>query len=354
MRILFDARSVRTPSGLYVFQGLAAAWCDNARVSAVFAAIPEGFDSSRVPRGVEPVRHESASWLRHVGTVLPRIADRVQADIIFSPNASPPRDERSVMFFQDLYHFRPRVSKEERRVRAWVGRTTRASWRAVAAPAALLGVAVSTEVLAHVRRRVRVRSVLIPNGVDVHDHRWTGDADEVVVMGGIGSRKDEGVAIRAWARAPAHARDGLRLHVIGVEPATRRDTLAALAASLGVAGSTTVTGLLQRAEFLETVARSRLAISCSRLEAFGLPVAEALALGAPLLCTDIPAHRELMRRAAAGWHFAPHDAIDLSRRIAATLEGSGPPRMAPAPDAWSWRVRADEHLDAYDRARMPN
>lgn len=350
MRILFDARSVRTPSGLYVFQGLATAWCDNSRVSRVFAAIPEGFDSARVPRGVEPVRHESASWLRHVGTVLPRLADRVQADIIFSPNASPPRDERSVLFFQDLFHFRPRMSKGER-VRGWVGRTTRASWRAVAAPAALLGVAVSTEVLSHVRRRVRVHSVLIPNGVDVHDHRWVGDQPEVVIMGGIGARKDEGVAIRAWGRLPATARAGIRLHLIGVEPGTRRLTLEELANSLGVAESTTITGQLNRDTFLEIVARSRIAVSCSRLEAFGLPVAEALALGAPLICSDIPAHRELMRRAGAGSHFAPHDNVDLSRLIGSALEGAGPPRMTPAPEAWTWRVRANEHLDAYQSAR---
>lgn len=353
MRILFDARSVRTPSGLYVFQGLATAWCDNPRVSGVFAAIPEGFDSSRVPPGVEPVRHASASWLRHVGTVLPRLADRVQADIIFSPNASPPRDERSVLYFQDLFHFRSRVSKGKR-VREWVGRTSRASWRAVAAPAALLGVAVSAEVLAHVRRRVRVRSVLIPNGVDVHDHRWVGDQSEVVVMGGIGSRKDEGVAIRAWARLPARTRAGVRLRVIGVEPETRRATLATLADSLGVAESTSVTGRLSRDAFLEIVARSRVAVSCSRLEAFGLPVAEALALGAPLICSDIPAHRELMRRAGAGSHFVPHDSIDLSRRIASALEGAVPARMTPAPEAWTWRVRADEHLDAYQNARLSN
>lgn len=353
MRILFDARSVRTPSGLYVFQGLATAWCENPRVSHVYAAIPAEFDTTRVPIGVEPLRHETTSWLRHVGTVLPRLADRVQADIIFSPNASPPRDERSVLFFQDLFHFRPRVSKGDR-VRGWVGRTTRASWRAVAAPAALLGVAVSAEVLEHVRRRVRVRSVLIPNGVDIHDHRWIGDKPEVVVMGGIGSRKDEGVAIRAWTRVPPRTRAGLRLHLIGVEPATRRATLETLAASLGVADSTTITGELDRDAFLEIVARSRVAISCSRLEAFGLPVAEALALGAPLICSDIPAHRELMHRAAAGSHFAPHDNIDLSRLLASALEGAGPPRMMAAPKAWTWRVRADEHLDAYQAALLPN
>jgi len=257
------------------------------------------------------------------------------------------------MFFQDLYHFRPRVSKEER-VRGWVGRTTRASWRAVAAPVALLGVAVSTELLAHVRRRVRVPTVLIPNGVDVGDHRWMGDRPEIVVMGGIGSRKDEGLAIRAWAQVPTRLRATLRLHIVGVEPCARRDALESLAMSLDVADSTAISGQMHRDQFLDVVAHGKLAISCSRVEAFGLPVAEALALGAPLLCTDIPAHHELTRRAAAGWHFVPHDATDLSHRIEVALENGGPPRMSPAPLSWTWRVRAQEHLDAYDRARVAN
>lgn len=350
MRILFDARSVRTPSGLYVFQGLAAAWCENARVSQVFAAIPEGFDPAGIPNGVEPVRHESASWLRHVGSLLPRMADRLNVDIIFSPNASPPRDGRSVLFFQDLYHFRPRAAKGER-IRGWVGRTTRASWRAVAAPAALLGVAVSTEVLHQVRRRVRIRSVLIPNGVDVHEHRWVGDRPEIVVTGGIGVRKDEGTAIRAWARLAKTKRRDLRLRVIGVEPSARRQALEQLAASLGVSDTVTVSGQLSRDAFLEIVARARATVSCSRLEAFGLPVAEALALGAPLICTEIPAHRELLERAGAGWSFALHDAVDLARFLARVLDGDRPPRMAAPPAEWTWRVRAQEHLDAYDRAR---
>lgn len=353
MRILFDARSVRTPSGLYVFQGLATAWCENPRVAGVFAAIPDGFDLAGVPAGVEPVRHESASWLRHVGTVLPRIADRLNVDIIFSPNASPPRDRRSVLFFQDLYHFRPRVAKGDR-IRGWVGRTTRASWRAVAAPSALLGVAVSTEVLHQVRRRVRVRSVLIPNGVDVHGYRWIGDRPEVVVAGGIGMRKDEGTAIRAWARLAPSARRDLHLRIIGAEPPPRRQVLEELAASLGVSETVTVMGELSRDAFLEIVARARVVMSCSRLEAFGLPVAEALALGAPLICTDIPAHRELLQRADAGWYFAPHDAVDLSRRLAKALDGEGPRRMAAPPTEWTWRVRAGEHLDAYRRASESN
>jgi len=48
----------------------------------------------------------------------------------------------------------------------------------------------------------------------------------------------------------------------------------------------------------------------------------------------------------------PHESIDLSQRIQSVLEGVGPPRIAPGPAAGTWRVRANEHLDAYKEARL--
>lgn len=349
MRILYDARSVRTPAGVYVFRGLAEAWRDDPRVEGVYAGVPRQFDHSVLPHGVEPVTIDSPGWLRHVRRDLPAAADRIAADIIFCPNAIAPRDARSVLYFQDLFHFRPRVARRAKLI-GIADRTVRAAWRAVSASSCRLAVAVSTEILGEIRKRVRVRSVMIPNGVDVGGARWVGDGDYVLVMGGIGPRKDEATALRAWARVPRSARDGLVMHLIGVEPAIRRDRLAALARSLSIADSVRIRGGVPRDVFLESAARARLTISCSRLEAFGLPVAEALAMGAPLVCSDIPAHRELLERAGAGATFAPRDTDDLARRICAALAGDGPRRLSAPPDGWAWRDRAREHLDAYEVA----
>ena len=78
----------------------------------------------------------------------------------------------------------------------------------------MLGIAVSGELLVHVRRRVRVRNVLIPKA-SMYDHRWVADRAAIVVMGGIGSSIElscrivsaiDGVGPRA---VPRHPRAGL-------------------------------------------------------------------------------------------------------------------------------------------------
>ena len=346
MRILFDARSVRTPAGAYVFRGLSTGWLNDARVSAVLAAVPPGFERDLLPDGVEPIRAPESGWLQHIRMELPRIADGARADIIFVPNGLPPNDARVVIYFQDLYHFRLLISPGKS-LRARASNVARAIWRSRAAAGCRLAVPVSTDIHREVVRRLHIPIVMIPNGVEVGAARWTGGSDRVVVMGGRGKRKGEEIAIRAWARLDPSARSGLRLDVIGVEPAGRRDDLRALAVHLGVGGSVVVDGTMPRDAYLERVALGRLAVSCSRLEAFGLPVAEALVMGAPVLASDLPSHRELVARAGAGDTFASGNAEALAARLASALGGALPERLSGSPFGWSWRERARQHVEAY-------
>ena len=349
MRILYDARSVRTSAGRYVLAGLTTSWRDDRRVGEVLAALPPEFDPAALPAGVTPLGAPGGSWLAHVRRELPALADCARADVIFSPNGFPPRDPRAVIYFQDLYHFRILPSREVS-ARERAGNVVRALWLARAAPACMLAVPVSSEMRCEVERRVRIPTVTIPNGVDVGDARWTGGDDRVCVMGGGGVRKGEAMAVRAWARVShTPAARATTLDVIGVEPAARREALRELAAGLGVADRLSVAGALPRARVLERVATARLAVSCSTLEAFGLPVAEALALGAPLLCSDIPSHAELVARAGAGAMFSTGDPDSLADRMLAALDGAVPPRLLAPPVEWSWAARASEHLDAYER-----
>jgi glycosyltransferase involved in cell wall biosynthesis len=346
VRILFDARSVRTPAGAYVFRGLTTGWLNDHRVSAVLAAIPPGFARELLPEGVEPVPAPDGGWVRHLRTVLPHMADAVRADIIFVPNGLPPSDSRAVIYFQDIYHFRL-LQSPGKSLAARASNVARAVWRARAAPACRLAVPVSTDIHREVVRRLHIPIVMIPNGVDTGAARWSGDGERVIVMGGRGRRKGEDVAVRAWSKVPVSARMGRRLEVIGVEPAPRRNELQALGERLGVQGELSIEGSMPRDCYLERIARGALAISCSRLEAFGLPVAEALVLGAPVLASDLPSHRELIARGGAGDTFPSGNADALAARLTSALNGQLPDRLRSSPFGWSWRERARQHIDAY-------
>jgi glycosyltransferase involved in cell wall biosynthesis len=346
MRILFDARSVRTPAGTYVFQGLTQGWRSEDRVSAVLAAVSPDFDPADLPDGVEPISISNGSWLHHLTVELPRAADRARADILFVPNGLPPRDSRSVIYFQDLHQFTA-LTAPGLPLRSRAVELARGAWRRHSAPVCRLAIPVSSDIHHQVVRRLPIPVTMIPNGVDVGGARWTGGADRVVVMGGHGARKGEDVALRAWANLPLNARRGLQLDIIGAEPSERRRELLEMTERLRIANAVSIAGAMPRYEFLERVASSMLALSCSRLEAFGLPVAEALAMGAPLLASDLPSHRELVARAGAGALFTAGDAGSLAKELATALQGRMPARLMNLPLGWSWRERARQHVDAY-------
>lgn len=347
MRILFDARSVRTPAGFEVFRGLTRAWLEDYRVQEVIAAVPRHWRYGQDPSAVRYVALEGGNWIRHLRHELPGIALRCRADVIFSPNALAPRDPRAVCYYQDIHHFRnpadrrwaPRLSAQ---------RLCRRAWRLYASRRPLrLGIAVSEDIGVEARRLSPTPIRVIPNGVDVGDFAWSPETDAVFVMGGIGDRKGEDVAVRAWATLPREVRGATRLLVGGVEPGRRRARLRTLADQLGLGASVMISGLMPREEYLRNISSSRLALSCSSLESFGLPVAEALVIGAPALFTALPSHEELRVRAGAGASYPVGDAGALSRLLIAALEGSPPPRAAVARSEWSWSRRGAQHVDAY-------
>jgi glycosyltransferase involved in cell wall biosynthesis len=94
------------------------------------------------------------------------------------------------------------------------------------------------------------------------------------------------------------------------------------------------------------------AVFPSLYEGFHLPPLDAIALGTPVLASDIPVHREILGDAAS--YFAPGSASDLEARIVdlrdcpekrAALSRAGPAHAA----AFRWERSAEKVLGAFRR-----
>jgi glycosyltransferase involved in cell wall biosynthesis len=103
--------------------------------------------------------------------------------------------------------------------------------------------------------------------------------------------------VEAFAAARARCREPLRLVIVGPrdprypEPAQR-------ALTLGVGAAVTWAGYLHDDALVAAYQQADVLAMPSRYEGFGFPVLEAMACGTPVVCSDIPTHREIAGDAA--------------------------------------------------------
>jgi glycosyltransferase involved in cell wall biosynthesis len=108
------------------------------------------------------------------------------------------------------------------------------------------------------------------------------------------------------------------------------------------------TGYLPDADLRRVVAGARALVLPSCDEGFGLPTLEAFACGVPVVCTDVPALREVTAGHAVLFPFGDSNALRAALRHAPTL---APNKAARAhAETFTWRACAEATLDAYRRA----
>jgi phosphatidylinositol alpha-mannosyltransferase len=170
-------------------------------------------------------------------------------------------------------------------------------------------------------------AVLIPNGVATHRYRearpldgWPGTGGVIGFLGRMDEpRKGLSVLLKAFEPL-AEGRPGLRLLIAGPGDADeQRHKLPA--------------GLRDRAVFLGEVSEEdkirvlhSVEVFCSPNtggESFGIVTAEAMAAGLPIVASDIPAFRQVLRGGRAGELFAVGDPDDLARVAGRLLDDPG-------------------------------
>ncbi|HVE77040.1 MAG TPA: glycosyltransferase [Actinomycetota bacterium] len=122
--------------------------------------------------------------------------------------------------------------------------------------------------------------------------------------------------LAAWERV-RHQEHGMKLVVAGL---TQKDVDQA---GGGGAGVVTGLGYVDPDSMAGLYSGASALLNASLLESYGYPVAEALAAGLPIACSDIPPFRELAPNAS---FFDPESPEDISRAILAALKAPAVPR----------------------------
>ncbi|MFM1871705.1 MAG: hypothetical protein RL398_1127 [Planctomycetota bacterium] len=260
--------------------------------------------------------------------LLPMLLRELRADLLHSSVAAIPLSARcaTIATAHDLpWHHRAEGEKS--------------SWRAR---------------LAAERSFVRATAVIAPSTVTADDVRKTTGVDHhkvQVIPHGVALDPNPPTADR---------RHGPFLALGDDRPRKNRDTVQ-LAHRLANARAPQLPDLqfvgppahyVDEAQKLALLRNCRAAVQCARFEGFGLPALEALAHGAPLVCSDIPSHREIVGDAAL--RVDPLDAsaiadallrIHRDTALREQLAAAGPTRarrFAPSAVAIAWRQLHEE------------
>jgi glycosyltransferase involved in cell wall biosynthesis len=257
------------------------------------AAVVAGVDGPhRLPLGRRAL---IAAWERGVGPV-------PHADVVHAPTLlAPPRRGRPlVVTIHDAVPWTHPETLTQRGV-TWhrrMGARVAASADVVVVPT----YAVAAELARHLD--VGDRVTVVPEGADAlvvppdaaARRTRLGLPDEYLFsLATLEPRKGLDVLVAALAEPKA---PDLPLVVAG-QPGWGGLDLAATAASCGLAGDRVRTlGRISDADLAAALAGATALVAPSRAEGFGLPAAEAMALGVPVVCSDAPALVEVTAGAA--------------------------------------------------------
>ena len=144
----------------------------------------------------------------------------------------------------------------------------------------------------------------------------------VVYAAGINPHKNIGTLVRAFAALRTTDGSDPKLVIAG---ALEDDTYLTAAAALrreirayGAEDRIRLPGFVSDDVLAGLYSGAAAAVVPSLSEGFGLPAVEAAACGAPVLLSDLPAHRETLRIAAL--YFAPQDRLGLQRLLVRALD----------------------------------
>lgn len=138
---------------------------------------------------------------------------------------------------------------------------------------------------------------------------------DAIMVGGLSARKNHRSVVHAWARVVRDHPDA-RLAILGEGPARRR--IEDLIACLGLKDNVRLYGRLGHGEILPLLRSARCLVHAAWSEGQPRAVLEGMACGLPVVCSDIPPHREIVP-GDAGLFVPPGDIGAWARAIGSVL-----------------------------------
>ncbi|WP_165943339.1 glycosyltransferase family 4 protein [Roseicella aquatilis] len=167
-------------------------------------------------------------------------------------------------------------------------------------------------------------------------------------LGTVEPRKNHELLLRLWRDLALEGRTGPKLLLCGRRGWGNAQALALLDQDEALRGVVQELGPLPDGRVTELLAGARALLFPTFVEGYGLPVAEALALGVPVLCSDLPALREVGGEAPD--FLDPHDQAAWRRAILDYARPDSPARAAQRARLARWQAPDWEtHFAAVDR-----
>lgn len=166
----------------------------------------------------------------------------------------------------------------------------------------------------------RSKIAIIPNAIDPAEfthgtgRESTEPSDANTSIGFIG-RLDPIKCIPDLLEAVRLLRGKVRLHIFG--DGSERSRIEAIVRETGLSDRVVLHGAIARPQ--DALSRIRLLVLPSRAEGFGLVLIEAMAAGVPVVATNVPGIRDVVRHDFTGLLVPPGSPADLARAIDAIV-----------------------------------
>ena len=211
----------------------------------------------------------------------------------------------------------------------------------------------SAEKVARNFRLPRDRIAVIYDGVDTEAFRPLEMQREANRLLYVGNSDDENKGARYLVQAMALLRYRRDVQLTVVDRPIAH-VVPSVAAELGIADRVTVTGRLERDELINLYNRAQVFVSPSLYEGFGLPAAEAMSCGTPLVATTAGAFPEIVEDGQSGLLVPPGDAGALAGAIERLLDDPmlrarlGQEARKRIVERFSWRQTGIRTLELYE------